>query len=97
MEEVGKIGYWYVLEHGTYITIYGSTKPSHLFRRFVLDKLVLQEVAYHTLVHRVGAALTRDKKLLGSPMPFYVGSYNFKDGREAQVEVDILTTFHFRE
>jgi len=83
MQEVRKIMDWYVLEHRTYIKIYGSTKPPHFFPRFVLDKLVLQEVAYHTLVHRVGAALTRDKKLPGSPMSFYVGSYSFKDGREA--------------
>jgi hypothetical protein len=31
--------------------------------RVILDKLVLHEVSYHTLMNGVGATLARDKKL----------------------------------
>jgi hypothetical protein len=58
------------VENGTYIRVYGATKYPHLFPRFVPDKVVLQEVAYQTLLNGVGGALTRDNKLTYPPMPF---------------------------
>jgi hypothetical protein len=80
--------------------ISGSTdQPNlpHIFPKFVPDKLVLQEVAYHTLVHGVGASLSKYKKLPWPPLPFYVGSYSFKNSKETHVEVEALETFHFGE
>jgi hypothetical protein len=50
---IRNIGDWYLMEHGTYIRIYGATKAPHLLPRFVLDKLVLQEVSYQTMIHGV--------------------------------------------
>jgi hypothetical protein len=63
MLAISKVGDWYVLEMGTYIKAHGSTKPPHLLPKFVPNKLILQEVAYLTLLHGVGAVLSRDKKL----------------------------------
>jgi hypothetical protein len=45
---------------------------------FVCDKLILQEVAYQTLVNGLVASLTRDNKLTWIPMPFWLGSYFFR-------------------
>lgn len=80
---VGKVGDWCVMENGTYIRIYGATEAPHMFPKFVPNKLVLQEVAYRTLVNGVGAVLVRDKKLTWPPLPFWLGSYCFKDVKEA--------------
>jgi len=95
MQAVSKVGDWYITERGTYIRIFRATKAPHVLPRFIPDKLALQEVAYPTLVHGVGAALIRDNKAPWPPMPFYVGSYSFKDSKEATAEADILETFHF--
>jgi hypothetical protein len=80
-----------------YLRIYGATKAPHFLPKFIPDKLVLQEISYQTVVHGVGATLYRDKKAIWPPLPLWVGSYSFKDVKEAQDEVDILTSFHFRE
>jgi hypothetical protein len=61
------------LEYGTYIRVYGATKSPHLLPKFILDRLVLQEIAYQTLVYGVGAALNRDKKMIWPPLPLWVG------------------------
>ena len=58
---VERVGYWYLLEYGTYIKVYEATKYRQLLPKFVPDKLVLQEIGYQTLVYRVGATLKRDK------------------------------------
>jgi hypothetical protein len=39
------------MEHGTYIRVYGAMKGPHLLPWFVSNKLVLQEVAYQTIIH----------------------------------------------
>ena len=51
---IKRIGDWYLMDHGTYIKVYGATKSPHLLPQFVPDKLVLQEVAYQTIIHGVG-------------------------------------------
>jgi hypothetical protein len=55
--------------YGTYIKVYGATKSPHLLPKFIPEKLVLQEITYQTLVHGVGVALNRDKKMIWPPLP----------------------------
>jgi hypothetical protein len=94
---VHKIGDWYLMEHGTYIRVYGATKSPHLLPRFVPDILVLQEITYQTVIHGVRDSLYRDKKSIWPPLPLWVGSYSFRSIKQAQVEVDMLLSFHFGE
>jgi hypothetical protein len=61
---VWKIGYWYLMEHGTYISVYIATKSPHLIPRFVPEILMLQEITYQTMIHGVGATLYHDKKAI---------------------------------
>jgi hypothetical protein len=56
---IKRIGYWYLMEHGTYIRIYGAMKAPHLLPQFVPDKLVLQEVAYQMVINGVRGILYR--------------------------------------
>jgi hypothetical protein len=61
---IKRIGNWYPMEHGTYIRVYRAMEAPHLLPRFVLDKLVLQEVAYQTVIHRFGGIIYRYKKTI---------------------------------
>jgi hypothetical protein len=45
------------MEHDTYIKVYGAMKPPHMLPGFMSDKIVLQEIAYHTIIHEVGGML----------------------------------------
>jgi hypothetical protein len=94
---IQNIGDWYLMEHGTYIRVYGATKAPHLLPRFVPDKLVLQELAYQTIVHGVGAALYRNKKDIWPSLPLWIGSYCFASLKQAQAEVDTLLSYGFGE
>jgi hypothetical protein len=87
---IRRIGDWYLMEHGTYIRIYGAMKPPHLLPRFIPDKLVLQEVAYQTIIHGVEGMLYRSKKSIWPPLPLYIGNYFFENTKQAQVEVDVF-------
>jgi hypothetical protein len=65
--------------------------------RFVPDKLVLQEVAYQTMIHGVGGMLYRGKKEIWPPLPLYIGVYSFSNTKQAQEEVNTLLSYHFGE
>jgi hypothetical protein len=59
-----KIGYWYLMEHGTYIRAYDATKAPNLLPRFIPDKLVFQEVSNQTMIHGVRVVHYCDKKYI---------------------------------
>jgi hypothetical protein len=80
---IKRFGDWYLMEHGTYIRIYGMMNPPHLLPRFVPNKLVLQEVAYQTIIHGVGGMMYRLKKTIFPPLPLYVGNYFFGNTKQA--------------
>jgi hypothetical protein len=94
---IRRIGDWYLMEHGTYIRIYGAMKPPHLLPQFIPENIVLQEVAYQTIIHGVRGMLYRSKKEIWPPLPLYIGNYFFENTKQAQVEVDILLSYHFGE
>jgi hypothetical protein len=94
---IRRIRDWYLMENDTYIRIYGAMKPPHLLPRFVPDKLVLQEVAYQTIIHGVRGMLYRSKKAIWPPLPLYIDNYFFENTKQAQTKVDILLSYHFGE
>jgi hypothetical protein len=94
---IKNIGDWYLMEHGTYIRIYGATKAPHLLPCFFIDKLVLQEISYQTVIHGVGVTLYHKKKDIRPLLPLWIGSYSFASLKQAQVEVDTLLSYGFGE
>jgi len=94
---VQKIRDWYLMEHGTYIRIYGAIKYLHLSPRFVPNRMVLQEIAFQTMIHGIGETLYHDKKAIWPPLPLWVRSYSFESIKKSQSEVDTLISFHFGE
>jgi hypothetical protein len=78
------VGDWYLMEYETYIRVYVATKSPNLLPKFIHDSLILQEIAYQTLVNGVGTPLNREKNIILPPLPLYVGAYSFKDVKEPQ-------------
>jgi len=44
------LGHWYCKENYTYIKIFDFQKDSHLLQLYVLDRLVIKEISYQTVV-----------------------------------------------
>lgn len=80
---IKRIGDWYLMEHNTYIRVHDATKAPHLLPWFVPDKLVLQEVAYQTVIYGVGGMLYLGKKAICPPLPLYIGLYSFSNTKQA--------------
>lgn len=59
MQVLSNIGDWYIEKDLTYIRIYGATAAPHLLPKFVLDRLVLREIAYQTILHGFNAFLVK--------------------------------------
>jgi hypothetical protein len=55
---------WYLMDHGNYIRVYDAMKSPHLLPQFIPDKIVLQKVAYQTIIHGVRGMLYMFKKVI---------------------------------
>jgi hypothetical protein len=75
------------MEHATYIRVYRVMNVPHLLPQFVPKKVVLQEVLYQTVIHRVGGLLYKDKKEIWKPLPLYIGTYSFLNTKQSKEEV----------
>jgi hypothetical protein len=49
MQEIGEVGEWYLIDKGTYIGIFRTTKSPHMFPKFISNKMALQKVAYQNV------------------------------------------------
>ena len=67
-----------------YIRMSGSTKAQHCLPHFVLDTLLLQEIAYQTYVHGVVASLHKSKKGLCPYFPLSMGVYKIEDSNKSK-------------
>ena len=61
METLLNIAYWYTSPDGTFIRMYNAEKVLHELPKFSIDKLVMQEVAYHILTE-LSTRIHRKKK-----------------------------------
>jgi hypothetical protein len=86
---ISKTGHWYLEERNTYIKIFVSLGAPHLLPAHVLDKLVLWEIYYHTILQGFDASLLKDKKRIFNPYGFYLGYHFMKDTTQARQEAQI--------
>ena len=82
---------------GVYIRIVGSTKPPHCLPHFVLDSLLLQEVAYQTFINGVVASLHKHKKGVWPQFPLITQVGKIENFKQAREEVNILSSYKFQE
>jgi hypothetical protein len=94
---IKRIEDWYLVDNGTYIKVYDATKSPCLLPQFVPYKIVLQEVAYQTVIHGVGGMLYRGKKEIWPRIPLYISVYSFSNTKKEEGEVNILFSYHFGE
>jgi hypothetical protein len=80
---IRRIGDWYLMDHGTYIRIFGAMKPPHLLPHFIPDKLVIQEVAYQTIINGAGGIFYTSKKAIFPPLPLYIGNYFIENTKQS--------------
>ena len=90
MQVINTIGNEYVMEGTTYIQVFGFTKFPHVFPKFILDKLVIQKIAYQSYLHGFGSSIAKDKKSPWPTLPLHIGSYGLGDDKCAKVEGEAL-------
>ena len=82
---------------GVCIRIEGCNKAQHQLPHFVLDTLLLEEIAYQTFVNGVDASLHKAKKGLWPPFPLSTGVHKIENLKQAKEEVCIFSSFRFKE
>jgi hypothetical protein len=81
---ISKVGHWYLDELDTYIRVFGATGVPHLLPVHVLDRLVVGEICYQTILEGYNTTLVKDKKRAFIPYGFHVGFYLVKDTTQAK-------------
>lgn len=94
---VSKVSDWHAYSCGVYLHIYGATKPPHLFPHYLLDKLVLLKITYHTYVTRLREAMIRKKKTSWLNLPLEVGAYKTESVKQVETEIEIFKVYQFGE
>jgi hypothetical protein len=49
IESLKDIGDWYMGKHYTYIRVFGCASTPQLLPKYVLDRLIVREIAYQTI------------------------------------------------
>jgi hypothetical protein len=47
---ISKVGHWYLDECSTYVRVFGATRAPHLLPAHVLDRFVVGEICYQTIL-----------------------------------------------
>lgn len=94
MEVMLDITNWYASPDGTFISMYIMDKASHAFLRFSIDKLIMEEVAYHISIGLL-ARLDRNKKASWPILPMWIGLYVIGSLKEADAKVEDFNKFKF--
>lgn len=53
------IGDWFLVEEYTYIRIYGITTPPYILPKYVLDNLLLSQIAFQTIIVHFNSFLSK--------------------------------------
>ena len=77
-------GDWYVIDYFSYIQIWGSNTV-HLLPRIVPYPMVLQEVAYQTMIYGVFPKLARSKRKAWPKFPLNLDSLVLQTSTHAAV------------
>ena len=75
----------------------GSTKAPHCPPHFIPDKLLLQKIAYQTIINGVYASLLKSKRGAWPPFPLSTKMCKIETVKIAKDEVKMLSSFRFRE
>lgn len=94
MEALVNIEYWCASPLGTFIQMYNVEKAPYVLPKFSMDKLVMQEVAYHTLTG-LSTRLYRKKKAHWPTLPLWIGCYEIQSLKNTEAEMEEFNRFTF--
>ena len=83
-------------ERETYIRVFGAIGAPHLLLIYVLDRLVLGEICYQTILEGYNATLVKYKKRDFIPYGFHIGFYMVKDTAHAKQLILVQLKFQFQ-
>jgi hypothetical protein len=90
---ISKFGHWYLDERNTYIRVFEATEAPNILPMHVLDRLVVGEICYQTILQGYNTSLVKDKKRGFIPYGFHIGFYLVKDTTQANQEGLIQSEF----
>ena len=93
---VSTMGYWYIGEYFTYIIIWGS-RFVHLLPRIVPDKMVLEEVAYQTMIEGIHQLCYSLKRKSWPNFPISIGHFSISTSTHANLLRKKITTLKLEE
>jgi hypothetical protein len=87
---LGKIEDWYIEENFCYIKVFCCSIPPHDLPKFLLDRLVCQQVT-HQIVHGgISKELKAIQKRVWSAFPMKIGMFSLLDFNHLKVEATAL-------
>ena len=94
MEVVSELVDLFASSNDTFLRVFGGQKSPHLLSRYAIDKLVMQEVAYHLSAGLLGV-LHRKKKAHWPVLPLQIGLCEIKNLKVADIEGKDIEKFAF--
>lgn len=94
MEAVSEHADWFASSNGTYLRVFNSHKSSHMLPRWVTNKLVMQEVAYHISIDLSGV-LRRNKKAPWPTLLLQIGLYEIRNLKVVETKGKEIDKFSF--
>ena len=77
--------------------MYGGIKAPSLMPKYAIDYIVLKEAVTQLFLDGFGSHLFDLKKVVFTPLPFYVGSYKFSKVKSSLEFFKEREIFHFGE
>jgi len=74
--------------------VFGGEKPSHVLPRYVIEKLVMQELSYHLSIG-LQIMVHREKKAPWRTLPLHIELYKIRNLKVTDVEVKEILRFEF--
>lgn len=93
-EKIIRVADQFPIQEGTFIRFFGSYKPPHALPKFVIDKLMLQEVCYQ-MTTGLSKTLNKGKKKPQPSLPLTTGAYTIDIFQEVEVEAEEMKGFYF--
>jgi hypothetical protein len=81
---------WFIDENFSYIRVYGCSIPPHALSKFLLDRLVLREVAHQIVKGGIGIELKENQKNSWPIFPVHIGKFSLLNLGHSKVEAEAL-------
>ena len=86
---------WYHIKEHNYPQIYCGYEHPNIFQLYVIENIVLLNIADQYYVNRVGSILENNKKSMWPSLPIIFDSYVIEFSREMEKEVPSLKNIYF--